>query len=345
MLGNLEEASWQGVQGKNYGSCLQAFSAKLGVISDCTSMRSHLDLQNLLDQASALIGQSFREWRQPDAGADHVVLLVTTERGERLVLKAGAEADVDAYVLALLGSLCRKVPALIAQEPLGSQEAADTLIVMSMAEGTLLADVAESPACYLRPLLEEMHQVHTVTTTQGAGPVLAVRRGSRLTWREYLLSVLTGADAEFRWEEIASHPQIDAYWLATALAALAAKAQSLTFPSPLSLLHGDLNPYNVFVGADDVTAIIDWSYARYGDPLFDFARLRMNPFIRSHAPATEEYHALLDLRPDDAEREAFYFAFNLLEYVNWYFLQGELTQAQEQLHLLRTALPESLPGY
>ncbi len=309
-------------------------------------MRPQLNLEDLLQQGSALLGQSFREWRQPDAGADHVVVLVTTVSGERLVIKAGAEADVDAFVLNLLVLAGRdiKVPKLIAQAPIEGNSDAGMLIVMTEAEGTLLAEVDRNPNRYLRPLIEEMRRVHAMTTGLGAGPVLAVERGSRSSWREYLTSVLTGTDPEFHWSEISRHPSVDEHLLVRSLAALARKAQTLPFPPTLSLLHGDLNPYNVFVQDGEITAIIDWSYARYGDPLFDFARLRMNPFIRSNSAAVEEYRRLLNLNAEENEREAFYYCFNLLEYVNWYVLQGEGRQVQEQLDLIRTEMEGDEPA-
>jgi aminoglycoside phosphotransferase (APT) family kinase protein len=301
-------------------------------------MRPQISVDELLSQAAVLLGQSFQEWSQPDAGADHVIVLVTTSSGQRLVIKAGAEADVDAFVLTLLADQPVMAPALIAQAPLIGQPEGGSLIVLTEVEGRLLADVDRQPERYLRPLIEEMQKVHALTTTLGAGPVLAVERGSRSSWSEYLVAVLTGRDPEFRWVEIARHPGIHGRLLERALAATTAKAQAMTFPPPLSLLHGDLNPYNVFVGDGEIAGIIDWSYARYGDPLFDFARLRMNPFVRANPSAMREYRSVLNLTHEETTREAFYYCVNLLEYVNWYFLQGELAQVQEQISLIKAEL-------
>lgn len=150
--------------------------------------------------------------------------------------------------------------------------------------------------------------------------------------------MLTGQDPEFQWSEIARHPDVDDGLLTAALDATVGRAQDLIFPPTLSLLHGDLNPYNVFVRDGEITGIIDWSYARYGDPLFDFARLRMNPFVRANPSAVQEYCAHLNLSAEEARREAFYYLVNLLEYVNWYFLQGELGRVCEQLTLIEAEM-------
>lgn len=115
-----------------------------------------------------------------------MVVLVTTAVGERLVIKAGTEADVDAFVLARLADRGVHVPALIAQAPLQHNPEAGSLIVMTAVDGTLLADVDGHPERYLGPLIDQMRNVHTVTTTAGAGPVLAVERGEGQSWRDYL---------------------------------------------------------------------------------------------------------------------------------------------------------------
>jgi aminoglycoside phosphotransferase (APT) family kinase protein len=301
-------------------------------------MRPEIDIDGLLQQATTELGQSLHDWRQPEAGADHVVVLFTTAGGERLVIKAGPEADVDAFVLTRLADRDVHVPRLITQAALQHNPEAGSLIVMTEAEGELLAEVKERSERYLRPLIDETRKVHTVTTTAGAGPVLAVERGSRQSWPDYLRSMLTGQDPEFRWSEIALHPEIDDALLRKALDAAAVRAQKLSSPETLSLLHGDLNPYNVFVCDGQITGIIDWSYARYGDPLFDFARLRMTPFVRRNPAAMDEYREVLNLNPEETKREAFYYAVNLLEYVNWYFLYGQLPAAKEQLSLLAAEL-------
>jgi aminoglycoside phosphotransferase (APT) family kinase protein len=301
-------------------------------------MRPELDVDALLRQAAAELGHVFQDWRRPDAGADHVIVLVTTAKGERLVIKAGPDAAVDAFVLARLAGRDVNVPTLIAQAPLADRPDAGSLIVMTEVAGTLLADVDQPAERYLRPLIEQMRNVHAVTTTAGAGPVLAVEHGARQSWRDYLVYVLTGQDPEFRWSEIARHPAVDGGLLTRALDAAVVRARELSFPATLSLLHGDLNPYNVFVHDGEISGIIDWSYARYGDPLFDFARLRMNPFVRANPSAVQVYRAELSLTPDSERREAFYYVVNLLEYGNWYFLYGELARVTEQLTLIATEM-------
>jgi hypothetical protein len=64
----------------------------------------------------------------------------------------------------------------------------------------------------------------------------------------------------------------------------------------------------------------------------------MNPFVRSNPSAVQEYDAALNLAPDETRREAFYYVVNLLEYVNWYFLYGELGRVREQITLIEAEM-------
>ena len=44
-------------------------------------------------------------------------------------------------------------------------------------------------------------------------------------------------------------------------------------PEERRLIHGDFGSYNVLTDGHQITAIIDWDLAMYGDPLYDVANL------------------------------------------------------------------------
>lgn len=301
-------------------------------------MRPQLTIAELLPQAATLLGQPFREWDQPAAGADHLVVIATTASGRRVVLKAGSEAHIDADVLRRLQPAGVPVPRLLASGDVAAGDRSYPLAIMTFVEGTLLAEVADAPHRYLASLIGALRHVHRVATTDGAGPVLAVTKGSAATWREYLLGILTGGDPEFVWPEIARSPWIDQAVLGQAIELVTEQVEALPSLPQASLLHGDLNPYNVFVQNGRISGIIDWSYARFGDPLFAFARLRMNPFIRSfircRPDATHAYFSLLNLGPAEQTREQTYYLFNLVEYVNWYVQANNQERVRDHLAVL-----------
>lgn len=297
-------------------------------------MKPERDPLLLIHRTADLLGQPVAAWQRAPHGADHLVLLVTLQDGQRVVAKAGAEAYVDAYVLDRLRAAHDKVPTVLAHAPLDHGGEAASLLVMSAIDAPLLADAAGPLWRYLPSLVTEMQRVYRITTTAGAGPAMEVVAGTHWTWREHLSRVLTGEDAEFHWSEIWRDRRLDQHVLMAGIDWLTARVKRLAEPAHLSLLHGDLNPYNILVDGHDVVGIIDWSYARFGDPLFDFARLRMNPFIRAHPPAIDRYFELLRLSPSGREREHIYYVFHLLEYVNWYYQDHQLDRVQEQLTLI-----------
>ena len=42
-----------------------------------------------------------------------------------------------------------------------------------------------------------------------------------------------------------------------------------------AVVHGDAGPYNVLVDGDRLTAVLDWEFARWGDPLEDVGIVRV----------------------------------------------------------------------
>jgi hypothetical protein len=65
---------------------------------------------------------------------------------------------------------------------------------------------------------------------------------------------------------------------------------------------------------------------------------RMNPYVRSNPAAMRAYFDLLDLDEEERRRERCYFLFNLVEYVNWYYLDSAFDRVHEHLALFESAL-------
>lgn len=304
-------------------------------------MRPQIALDIVLQQASAFLGQPLRDGRAAEMGADHLVVFASTPTLGPVVIKVGADAETDAYVLDQLRDLPVRVPRPLARGTIAADRQRYPAAVMTRIEGGALAAVPDQHR-YLSVLVEQMRRVHQVTTAGAAGPVRDVLLGSApTTWKAYLRNILSGKNPEFDWESLCASPLVEAGVLRRAIAALLDELEGLPEPARYHLLHGDLNPYNILVDNDQLTGIIDWSYARYGDPLFDFARLRMNPFLRQLPAATDAYCALLGLSPEERAREAFYFRFNLAEYINWYVQIEFAERVREHIALLKQLMSQS----
>jgi aminoglycoside phosphotransferase (APT) family kinase protein len=285
-------------------------------------MRPQIALDIVLQQASVLLGESLADGRAAERGADHLVVFAVVPTLGNVAIKVGEDAATDAHVLDRLRNLPIRIPQLLAQGTIEAAGQQYPVAIMTYIEGVDLAAVAE-PHRYLPMLIKQMRCVHQLSMIGGAGTVRDVMQGNApADWKGYLQRILSGDEPEFDWERLCADPLIDASVLRGTLAALRDAIPLLPETEQHYLLHGDLNPYNILVDGDQIAGIIDWIYARYGDPLFDFARLRMNPFVRNSVVATEAYFTLLGLGADERIREAFYFRFNVVEYVNWYMQSG-----------------------
>lgn len=280
-----------------------------------------------------MIGRSIVDYRQATAGADHLVIFARTNDCQEIILKAGLEANVDAFVLKLLADTSVPVPQLLGESEIQVESQPQFLTIMAPAHGRVLAEEPHLEA-YLPQLISMVHKVHSHKSDKGSGLLLNVEHGRGLTWKEYLLRILQSRDPEFDWEVTARRPEIDAIALHSIIDRMIHRVEALPELTVPSLLHGDLNPHNIFVQDGRISSMIDWSYARYGDPLFDFARLRMNPFVSENQRASSAYFDALSLNDEERFREQSYYLFNLLEYINWSVLDRNILRARHHLHIL-----------
>jgi hypothetical protein len=132
------------------------------------------------------------------AGADHIVIFATTRDEHEIVVKAGLETNVDAFVLRQLAGTPVPVPTLLGHGSIEHDGEQYWLTIMTPAPGALLADIADM-AEYMQPLVSAVRDVHQVTTTKGAGLVLAVEEGKGQSWHKYLDSLLSGSHPDFHW--------------------------------------------------------------------------------------------------------------------------------------------------
>jgi len=304
-------------------------------------MKPHIDLAIVLQQASVLLGEPLADARAAELGADHLVVFATAPGCGRVVIKVGEDATTDAYVLDQLRDIPALVPQPLACGIIVAERQSYPAVVMTRVAGVDLATVPEQHR-YLPELVAQLCLVHRLTTAGAAGTVRDVVQGcAPASWKTYLRDILGGRNKEFDWENLYRSPLVDAKILRRAVMQLGEELEELPDTRRYHLLHGDLNPANVLVAGGRLAGIIDWSYARYGDPLFDFARLRMNPFVRRSPEATEAYFALLDLSAEERAREDFYFRFNLVEYVHWYIQSQAVDRVREHIALLAELI--SLP--
>jgi hygromycin-B 4-O-kinase len=125
----------------------------------------------------------------------------------------------------------------------------------------------------LQPLLEPVALVmdaiaaSDVTTTSGFGSFDASGVGKYPSWRDFLTSV---ADRD-RYDWLAASKHADMTRVGRFLGLIGDLAGNC--PEVRRLVHGDFGSNNVLTDGSRVTAVIDWSEALLGDPLYDVANI------------------------------------------------------------------------
>ena len=153
---------------------------------------------------------------------------------------------------------------------LGHLEDGHAYCISRLAPGVRLQDLdADGIMRVTGSLLQAMEAItfSDLAGTTGFGRFDAAGTAAHASWRDYLCAI--NDPRQFDWRQ-ADH-SIDrsvvdqAKQLVTALAA--------SCPEDRCLIHGDFSAYNVLADSHQVTAVIDWDLALFGDPLYEVANL------------------------------------------------------------------------
>ncbi len=213
------------------------------------------------------------------------------------------------------------------------------LVVLSYLTGTLLKDIPfERKYEFITPIIHEIKKAHTFKSPGKAGFALVVAQEKGWSWKDFLMRNLTGEDDYYDWESVSQHKNVDSKILQQALARAKERLEAISEQIPLRLVHTDLNQSNIFVQGQEIEAIIDWSDSVYGDPIYDFARLRMNITHQMNQQALDKYYVALNLSDEEKAREEIYYSLHLIDYLQHYVNYGWDEIVKSQMALIANEL-------
>jgi hygromycin-B 4-O-kinase len=173
----------------------------------------------------------------------------------------------DRYAHEQFASVSLPIPRVLSTGPIGEGL---FYCISERATGSTLEDQAPSD---VSQLVEGLFHAWTelarcdISNTSGYGWFDETGRAFAHSWREYLLSEAEG------WEKLREEGQelvgrdpgdlLDLY-----------RSLIDSCPEERVLVHGDFGSNNVMVSEGQITAVLDWDHAMYGDPLFDVATAR-----------------------------------------------------------------------
>jgi thiamine kinase-like enzyme len=171
-------------------------------------------------------------------------------------------------------------------------------------------------------MIRNLRKLHTITS---ASPGLLTEPNSDKTWRDMILNIFTD---EFDWNDVANREGLDKSLILTSVEKMKKKINDADFKDVgYSLLHTDFNQRNLFVNPQthEIAGIIDWEEAMFGDPIYDFARVRMYLWhFDLGDQAISDYYDLMQFTQQQKKLEDLYWLSHVIQYLAWY--SEELTE-------------------
>lgn len=265
----------------------------------------------------------------PPQGMSSSVFFIKASDDKEYAIKYGKNAmnDVPALDLILRNHIDIPVPVLF-----GSFIFEQIPVVMlEKIHFHLLESVpVEEMSRYIPSMIENLRKLHAIKSTS-PGPLGGP---SNKTWKEIMLGIFTG---EFDWNEVARREGLDRELILLFVEKMKEKISNTVFEdTEYSLLHTDFNQRNLFVNPQShkIAGIIDWEDAMYGDPIYDFARVRMYLWhynLGDHA--VKEYYDLMNFNPKQKQLEDLYWLSRIIQYLAWYSEElSEFNNERIKLH-------------
>ncbi len=272
----------------------------------------------------------------PPQGMDSQVFIIIDSEAKEFVIKFSKWAFNDKFAYDLINKHKLNIPI---PNVLGSfvfQE--NQVLILEKIYYPLLESVNDKSK-YIPSMINCLKSIHEIKSNTAG----LLNTKLNMTWKEILLSKFNGNDELLDWRIITKRKSLDKDLILKSIDKLVIQIEEKEFlTSNYSLLHPDFNQRNLFIDPDSnkITGIIDWSESMFGDPVYDFARLRM--FIwhfNLGEEVLQQYYSLVNFNEKEREIEQIYFVSFIIEYLAYYseeldeFNKSRLLLHQEYLRV------------
>lgn len=276
-------------------------------------------LDKLLSKVEINLDIKIVDTKIPPQGMDSRVFFVKSTEGREYAIKyhvRGISGDVIALKLLDGKKIDVPVPKIF-----GAFEFEDgQVVIMEKIDFPLLESVPVSDVGrYVPSMVRNLKKIHEVKSNK-AGFLTSV--DNSLSWKEIVLAKFTGADSQFDWREIAFRQGLDSDLVLKSVEKIIRRIEKTEFVAgSYSLLHTDFNQRNLFVdpASNEIAAIIDWEEVMFGDPIYDFARVRMYMWhFNLPKETSDQYYSLLLFSEEQKRLEELYWLLRIIEYLAYY---------------------------
>lgn len=254
----------------------------------------------------------------PPQGMSSKVFFIKTNEAKEYAIKYGENAmnDVPALTLIAKEKIDIPVPKLYDNFIF---ENCPVLILEKINTPLLETIPVNQMSRYIPSMIINLKKIHQVKSNNAG---FLSKTGNISTWKKAMLSKFTNMNSNLNWNSIANRECLDHKLILASVEKIIRRIDKTQFiEHSYSLLHTDFNQRNLFVDpkTDNITAIIDWGEAMFGDPIYDFARIRMYIWhFDLGNRAFENYNKLLLLTPEEKNREELYWLSRVIEYLAYY---------------------------
>lgn len=272
--------------------------------------------QNLKKRIEKILKMKIIQVLPTRQGMDSNVFMIRTDIGKEMIIKISTSVKNDFIAINLIKNnrIDIKVPEIFCY----LENSGEELLVMEKINSIMFEDMPdkENPL-YLISMIDTLKKIHTIKSHN-----ISLEGNNKLTWKDYLLGKLEYESSEFNWSTIMKRDGVDNELIGRSIESIRKKiVKENLVENNYSLIHTDFNQRNLFVDANShkINYVIDWSEAMFGDPLYDFARIRMLIWHFNLGEKTEKaYFDYLNLNDQEKYIEELYLYFQILIYINWY---------------------------
>jgi hygromycin-B 4-O-kinase len=261
-------------------------------------------------------GVSLGDVELPPQGMSSSVFFINLSNGTECAVKYGNDAmkDVPALELITKEKIDIPVPTLVASFIFEDIP----VIILKKINFPLFESVpVEEMPKYIPSIVKNLNELHRIKSGS-PGFIAGMKDGE--TWKNMMLSIFDGSDID--WNEVTERESLDKNLILTSVNKIKTKIENAVFDfKEYSLLHTDFNQRNLFVDPirHEVAGIVDWEDAMFGDPLYDFARVRMYLWhFNFSQKSVNDYYDLVNFSTEQKKLEDLYWLSRVIQYLAWY---------------------------
>lgn len=251
----------------------------------------------------------------PPQGMDSQVFIVIDSDAKEYVIKFSKWAFNDKFAYDLINNHRFNIPI---PKVLCSFVFDDNQVLILEKINYPLLESVKDKSKYISSMIDCLKSIHEIKSDSTG----LLNTKLNMSWKEILLSKFNGNDKLLDWVSITKRKGLEKDLIVKSINKLIKQIEEKEFlNNNYSLLHPDFNQRNLFIdpNSNKITGIIDWSESMFGDPIYDFARLRM--FIwhfKLGEEVLQQYYSLVNFNEKEREIEQIYFVSFIIEYLAYY---------------------------